>query len=166
MSESWKAIAGWPPYIVSSMGRVAKLRRNRPPLVLKPKLAHEKYLAVTLTSPAGRAKTFYVHILVCNAFHGAKPVDRPFACHNNGNSLDNRAGNLRWDDQKGNEADKALHGTKAAGARHGRAKLSEEAVGEIRRQLAAGMSPSAIAAEHGVTKGCIYAIKSGRRWAN
>jgi hypothetical protein len=43
--------------------------------------------------------------LVCEAFHGPKPEDRPFVCHRNDNGHDNRACNLYWGTQDDNDWD-------------------------------------------------------------
>lgn len=49
-----------------------------------------------------------VHHLVLEAFHGPRPTGL-HGCHNNGDPLDNRAGNLRWDTQSGNMRDFHRH---------------------------------------------------------
>jgi hypothetical protein len=51
------------------------------------------------------------------------------ACHGDGDSANNRLGNLRWDTPTNNHADKILHGTTNRGERSGTAKLTDAAVG-------------------------------------
>ena len=43
-----------------------------------------------------------VHRLVCEAFHGPAPSDKPIVIHINENALDNRPENLKWGTQKEN----------------------------------------------------------------
>ena len=45
-------------------------------------------------------KTLKVARLVCEAFHGSAPIDRPVCMHLNENSRDNRPANLAWGTQK------------------------------------------------------------------
>ena len=43
-----------------------------------------------------------IHRLICEAFHGAQPADRPVVLHLDENGLNNRPENLRWGTQKEN----------------------------------------------------------------
>lgn len=58
----------------------------------------------------GEGKPFFVHRLVMAAFVGPCP-DGMVVCHNNGNGLDNRLDNLRYDTQSENMNDTKRHGT-------------------------------------------------------
>jgi len=49
-----------------------------------------------------RGKNYKIHRLVCEAFHGSPPSDKPIVIHINENALDNRPSNLRWGTQKEN----------------------------------------------------------------
>lgn len=49
-----------------------------------------------------KGKTYKVARLVCAAFHGPAPADKPVCMHLNENSRDNRPENLRWGTQKEN----------------------------------------------------------------
>lgn len=51
-----------------------------------------------------------VHQLVAEAFHGPRPPGME-CCHNDGNPLNNRAENLRWDSRSENQFDRVRHGT-------------------------------------------------------
>lgn len=49
-----------------------------------------------------RGKNYKIHRLICEAFHGPAPKDKPVVIHINENALDNRPENLRWGTQKEN----------------------------------------------------------------
>lgn len=51
-----------------------------------------------------------VHRLVLEAFVGPCP-DGMYCCHNDGNKLNNRLDNLRWDTPSSNALDRVKHGT-------------------------------------------------------
>lgn len=111
----------------------------------------------------GRKQQFGVHQLVCCAFIGPRPVGMEVA-HLNGDPADNRAENLAWRTPRDNSADKVVHGTHQVGERHPRAKLTADAVVQIRSRLAAGEGVVALAAAFGVHQSTISDIKSGKRW--
>lgn len=43
-----------------------------------------------------RGKTYKIHRLVCEAFHGPEPFENADVLHKNGNTLANDESNLRW----------------------------------------------------------------------
>ena len=49
-----------------------------------------------------RGRTYKVHRLICEAFHGPPPPGMSIVIHKNENALDNRPDNLRWGTQKEN----------------------------------------------------------------
>lgn len=51
-------------------------------------------------------KTYMVHRLMCRAFHGLAPEDKPEVDHINRIRDDNRPSNLRWTSRKENEDNK------------------------------------------------------------
>ena len=59
--------------------------------------ARHEYLAVM-----HRGKNYKIHRLVCEAFNGPSPKDKPIVLHLNEDALDNRPDNLRWGTQKEN----------------------------------------------------------------
>ena len=61
------------------------------------KTARHEYLGVLY-----RGKNYKMHRLVCEAFHGPCPKDKPVVIHLNENALDNRPENLKWGTQKEN----------------------------------------------------------------
>ena len=58
------------------------------------------------------AKGYWVHILVCEAFHGPRPSPKHEVRHKNGISSDNRAENLEWgtrSDQRNDDVRNGKH---------------------------------------------------------
>lgn len=72
---------------------------------------------------------------------------------------------LRLGTQAENEADKLAHGTTNRGERHGAAKLTAEAVREIRRRYRKGQG-AALALEFGVSVQTVCDAALGRSWAH
>lgn len=158
VTETWRAVAGW-PYEVSSWGAVRRAGKAAPLIPGDSK----GYLHVSL-SKGGVAQTARVHVLVANAFLGPPPFEGAEAAHNDGNSLNNRIGNLRWATGVDNQADRERHRTKLQGSAVFGAKLTESNIPEIRRRADARERYDDIAADFGVTKFTISLIKLRRIW--
>lgn len=109
----------------------------------------------------GRGVRVYAHIAVCEAFHGSRPDGKEVA-HVNGNPGDNRPENLRWKTRTENHADKRQHGTHREGEQIGWAKLTEQAVREIRKLD--GLTTVEVGRRFGVSPAAITHIRSGRNW--
>ena len=71
------------------------------------------YLRVRLTID-GKRKSFFVHKLICEIYHGRKPTPRHEVCHIDGNRENNVYTNLRWGTRKDNAADRKRHGRETA----------------------------------------------------
>lgn len=112
--EIWKPVLGYEGlYEVSNLGRVKSLfrivRSGEHYLTVR-----EKILPATITrtgsviyyrvqlSKGGKKKPRLVANLVCEAFHGPRPVGME-CCHKNEISTDNRACNLEWGTRMQNE---------------------------------------------------------------
>jgi len=111
MTEEWREVAGYEgAYEVSDLGRVRSLPGgHRHGIVLKPQPVGRGYLSVSLCIE-GVVRRFYVHHMVALAFIGPRPEGLD-VCHGNGNLLDNRPQNLRYDTVNGNMRDSIEHGT-------------------------------------------------------
>lgn len=182
-AEEWKRVPGWEGfYEVSSLGNVRsvdriinKLDRTRrmstakiSGRVLKLIDTNYGYYKVDL-SRDGNVKPTLVHGLVCEAFHGPRPIGCEVA-HGNGDRQDNRQSNLRWATKKDNAADRKAHGSHIEGSQHAGAILTEKDVVEIRASRALAKSGSResgdisreMAARFGITIHRFYTIRGGR----
>lgn len=172
-TEAWRAIAGFPAYEVSNMGRVrrivaAKGGRSASDGVLKHGRLHAGHHGVTLYAE-GKKFSLKVHRLVLLAFIGDPPPGEPFGAHEDGNPANNALSNLRWSNQVGNLQDRIAHGTELRGQRNGRAKLSEANAREIRARFKARCrvnGAAALAKEFGVTDVAILKIARGVTWSH
>lgn len=155
--EEWRPIAGFPKYEVSSAGRV-----RSPRCILKPTPTASGHLNVGLWRNGERAMRL-VHRLALEAFSG--PPGRGQECrHLDGNPGNNHQDNLRWGTRKENGEDKVMHGKSLRGRRHPNAKLTKEAVHEIRSASGYGWN-TALAEKFGVSRTLVSAVRHGRAWA-
>ena len=180
-AEVWALIPSFPEYLASNLGRIKRAApglRNNAVRVIKPWVNNNGYEAVCLSVGGIRSKRL-VNRLVCEAFHGLAPDEKPHALHSDGNSLNNREGNLRWGDRSENMEDSRLHGTMAIGYKHGRtvcpeknprgeshghAKLTENDVLSIRLQT--GATGRALAERYCVSPATICLIRSRKIWSH
>lgn len=137
MAETWKAVPGFDGYEASDAGNVRSYMRNaETPQVLKQQVGTNGYYVVTLMRDKKRHSR-EVHSLVTLAFLGPRP-EKLQTAHGNGNPLDNRLSNLRYDTAKGNAADRILHGTTIRGEAVWTAKLTEWSVDYLRKMWSTG----------------------------
>jgi len=152
--SQWEGInrgSGWEWHIAPTARKLKPYRATR----------SRMYLCVDLMR-GGRKLKCYVHTLVAEAFIGARPA-RQQVCHNDGNSLNNAAGNLRYDTAAGNQADKIAHGTHQYGQRNPSAKLTDAQAEDIRRLRAGGVKLRDIAERFGVRESTVSRIANGVR---
>jgi len=157
----WRSIPGFLSYLVSDDGRVWSHLTSKE---LRQTLNAHGYFCVSLRRN-GETKCVKVHRLVAMAFLPPPPHPRLDAAHNDGNSKNNHFRNLRWATRKENMSDTLVHGTRRNGERHGRAKLSELQVLDIKRRLALrSETHTALSNEYGVSVATISNIARGRKW--
>lgn len=166
-SEIWKTIPFAPTYAVSDCGRVKRLITSgmgnwKAGHVLTPSDSRG-YLAVVLTMPNGKLRTFKVHQLVLRTFVGEPPPDHVGA-HEDGNRINNRLANLSWKTPAENAADRARHNTNLPGSRNGFSKLTEDMVREIR--AISGVPHREIALRFGVSLGTVRQIRYRTSWTH
>lgn len=164
--EEWCPIPGVPLYEASDLGRIRSWnkyagRRRAVPKVLNSGAAGGRRLVVVI---AGRQE--FVHRLVCMAFHGPQPPNKPLVRHLDGNHLNNVPSNLAWGTQKENVADSIAHGTRARGERMKVSWLKDEDVLEIRRLYSEGWSFRGIARAVGIAHPNVRHICLRNSWAH
>lgn len=158
--EVWVDIAEYDNYQVSNHGNMQNKKTGR---VLRP--ASDKYghQQVRL-SKNGLGRNMRVHRLVLYAFVGECPVGMECR-HLDGDATNNHISNLRWGTPLENVADMIMHGTHVdnRGEAHGRSRLTEEQVIEI-RNLGGTLSRLDIAKRFGVHQVHIGHIQNRKRW--
>lgn len=172
--EVWRPVVGYEGlYCVSNLGRVRTEPRMTTASYGKPHPVHQRILAAPLAPfgtgyphvglhKEGKQKTRLVHHLVLEAFVGPRPHGMD-ACHNDGNSKNACAANLRWDTHKANMEDAVAHGVIRRGSAVSASVLSERDVLSIRADK---RKQSVIANEYRVTPSLISRIKSRDVWSH
>lgn len=143
-------------------------RKRAEPLLLTPaKNARGKgYLVVSISYVNGiKQQQKYVHLLVLEAFTGSSPEGTE-GCHDNGNSIDNRIENLRWDYHSGNMQDAVSHDTITHGIDQHSSKMTDTMVLCVRERYAAGgVTQVELAAEFNMRQSSMRKILIGETWA-
>ena len=151
-------IPNFPDYYASKCGRVWSEKRRGRFLRLR-KRNQYGYLAVMLYVN-GKRFLRLIHRLVLETFIGPCPEGME-CCHNNGDPVDNRLNNLRWDSHSNNAKDAVRHGT------HSLVKLNVLQVRIIRRLLEFGeLTRREIGEIFGVGRANISHIKSRKSWSH
>ncbi len=112
-----------------------------------------------------KGKNTFVHRLALMLTLGEPPEDKPLALHAPG-ACHNRScfnpRHLYWGNQKDNRADTIIDGTEVRGEKHGKAKLTENQVLEIR---ADNRTQRIIAEQYSVSRTTVSDIKTRKRWS-
>jgi hypothetical protein len=159
--DEWRDVVGYEGlYAISDAGAVWSVRADR---LMRPG-ASRGYRRVHLCRD-GIRRRFLVHVLVADAFFGPCPQGHE-RNHKNGNRADNRVENLEYVTRRENNlhAYRTLKRPTQQGSKHGRSKLIEAQVIEIRAQRRAGKSLLAIAGRYGVSAPTVSEIANGRIW--
>jgi hypothetical protein len=106
LMEVWRAIPSLPGVIASSLGRLMIV----PYVSEMPRSGNRQYGGTPVNGQwdgerfifCFNKKTYKVARLVCEAFKGTAPPDRPVCMHLDENSMNNTEGNLAWGTQKEN----------------------------------------------------------------
>jgi hypothetical protein len=174
--EVWKEIPGFPFYEVSNLGRFRSWReryagkwsgpdrRDTKPHILRQSSRHLGRLYVCLQKD-GKTHQLIAHRIVLLAFVGPCPEGLE-SCHNDGDHTNNRIDNLRWDTKESNWDDRRTHGVANIGANHGRTRLSDEDVEQIRILYHKGYRAHDIAKRYSIDKKTIVRMCTGRGWTH
>lgn len=167
-AEEWRTVPGFPSYEVSDRGRVRRpagldsIGRPRLARILRPNLSRG-YRHVSLCENA-RARTVRVHTIVALAFVGPRPLGT-VVNHKDGVKANNTPSNLEYVTPVANDLHASRMGLKAAGDRHGMAKLTANAVAQIRQHgVQRTATNSALAERYGVHVTTIERILGGQLW--
>ena len=168
--ERWLPVVGYENfYQVSNLGRVKSshtrhTRRSSLFMRLTPrksKSGRTELLAVRLSNN-GTATTHLVHTLVLEAFVGIK--DELVTRHLDSDATNNLLCNLLWGTTPENVKDKIDAGNQPHGTSHGRAKLTEKQVIEIRTLHSTGAKRSDLANQFDMSWHAINGIVKGTYW--
>lgn len=169
--ERWLPVPGWEgSYEVSDQGRVKTTTRRwmRKEKFLRPQRTARGYLMMDL-SLDGKTKHMLLHRMVMFAFVGVRPSDVQVN-HINGNPLDNRLVNLEFVSAKENKRHamevlgKLPRPRMFYGEESVQAKLTTEAVLEIRRLYQEGEGMRSLGRQFGVTHPTIRKIVLNQTW--
>lgn len=171
MQEIWHSVVGYEGlHEVSNMGRVKSMgRTTRTGQVFPPRMlvcsidrggAGYRFTRLSLD---GVVKKVNVHVLVLEAFVGARPTPKHQCCHGDGDRGNARLSNLRWDTPKANSADRMLHGTDGRGERAANAVLDSEMVSWIRDSHQSSLKLAPIL---GIASSTIRAVRIGQNWSH
>lgn len=166
-----KPIPNFPGYFAAEDGGIFSLKTNDPygkvvlkePRQLKPKTTGHGYKMVVLTV---EGKKFYrlVHQLILETFVGPRPAGM-FACHGPKGKTNDSVSNLYWETPRHNTLDRYRDNTMNYGEKHGRAKLTETQVVEIRQRYAKGrISQSELASMYGINQTIISDVVHRKSW--
>lgn len=171
-AEIWRPVCGYEgTYEISSFGQVrsvsrvgvdGRLLKGR---IMKPGNDGHGYLQVSLTKNNIRG-TFKIHRLVASAFVGGRTDEDNTVNHLDLNKTNNRADNLEWISQAGNNRHAATHGAESAFLNpRKRVLVTIEVLRGIQQDLLSrALSYPQIARKFGVSIGTVNNIRAGKQW--
>jgi len=162
-NEEWRQVPGFPGYEISSAGKVRSYKRSAVPKHLKLKQWKDGYVNVLLWRDH-KQHPKRTSRLIALAFHGAPPIGRNEAAHNDGDQLNNTVENIRWASRKENAEDSVKHGTSLFGEKNYNNKLGERNASIIKYLLTLGHKRPELAETFSVSRACIGLIERGISW--
>lgn len=186
--EQWKTIPEFVDYQVSNLGRVKSIQRivSQHNPRFKTGVQHRKFKEKILTqhivSDLGKYPHYYltlrkdrksykrlVHRLVLIAFVGDCPEGMQ-CCHNDGDGLNNKLENLRWDSPSNNQLDRFKHGTGyihvMKGENHPCSKLTEKDIIYIRSITPYRKRAEDMSKKFNISKSTVHQIISRKIWSH
>lgn len=159
MKEIWKDIKDFENlYQISNFGRVKSLKSNR---IRKPYINNSGYFCIHLYDNK-KYKIQTIHRLVAETFI-PNPNNLPEINHIDGDKSNNNSNNLEFVLHNENQKHASINNLMAVGERHGRSKLKESQIIEIRK-LKGTMKQKKIAEIYGVSEGIISLILNKKNW--
>lgn len=110
-ATEWRFVPGFEKYQVNEVGQVRRFwpgAHAPSPRILKSRVCRDGYNRVSLYCNAGKMHAVHVHRIVALAFHGV-PQAGMYACHKDGNKLNNQPGNIYWGTPLENARDTMRH---------------------------------------------------------
>ncbi|WP_051509084.1 HNH endonuclease signature motif containing protein [Rhizobium favelukesii] len=158
--DEWRIVEQNDLYEVCRSGKVRRVGKS----VLMTRRLNTGYDYVSL-SKASKVTSVTIHRLVCIAFHGQP--DGRVVNHIDGDKTNNHAENLEWVTYGQNNKHAFDTGLKkptdSRGERNGRAKLTNEAVAEI-RDNPHSLTGVALARKFKVTPQLVSLVRQGKSW--
>lgn len=148
---------------VSNMGNVRSWCDPNGKPIDKPRPKATRKINTGYLTTSIKSKDRLIHRMVCHAFNGPPPTPKHQAAHKDGSRTNNAAANLYWATAKENAADRRRHGTQVEGETHGRAKLTNAQVDDIR---ASPKSNTELAKEYGVSNSAMSKLRNGHTYKN
>lgn len=169
--EHWKIIGEAPSYAVSNLGKVKRIAPGygtQCGRILKgTRRQRGGYRQVFLGVGATKLPRL-VHRLVAEAFIGPRPSALHEVAHCDGNSLNDRANNLRWATHAENMNDASFrkHGTMRSGTSHHRAYINPKIVKCLRKAHATKKrgALAQLAREFGIPYNTAHAAATKKSW--
>lgn len=159
MSTEWRNVID--RYSVSNTGRVMNNLTGRE---LRLKLNQKGYLRVTIYVNQ-QQKTLAVHRLVALAFI-PNDINLPIVNHKDGNKKNNNVENLEWCTEGENQKHAYDNGLRVQykGSKHGRSKLTDGEVLEIRKLRSDGFTTTEISQMFGISASMVSCIALNKNW--
>lgn len=166
----WRSCVGFSAYEVSDEGNVRRSKPGQRPGRHYPITGHVcakgyVYVGIVRDTDNKRVNTA-VHVLVCSAFHGARPSPEHEVAHWDGDEANNRKQNIRWVTPKGNAEDRRRHGHDRIGEEQPNAKLKDADIPIIMALSKRGVRQREIAKRFGVHQRRIWEVVNNVRWAH
>lgn len=122
------------------------------------------YKQVRLANILGKESIYATHTLILTLFIGPRPTGM-LGLHKDDDPMNNWLDNLYWGIQQENSNDMVRNGHSLTGEKHGRSKLTEKDVLEIRRRKKEGEESYSIKADYPhIACGTFYEAMQGKTW--
>jgi len=168
-TEQWRTIKDFSKYAISNYGQVKRIKAGQGAKVghiLKSFSTYKGYLLVKFSLSKYKSKTRQAHHLVLEAFVSPRPEGKE-CNHKDGNKANNYIENLEWVTASENvrHSFDILGHIGVRGEQHGRAKLTENNVHNIRNLYATGhYKQSVLAKQFNIDQTVISDIILRRIW--